>query len=150
MSDDLKSLVSLINTMHSEQNQASQRTDEHLSHLRDTMHKLANDMVGVSQLTGIMHTEVSELKKKQSVDISDVHGHIDKETKELSTKIDAIIDKETKELSIKIDAIEERINVIAPKAESFGKLADNVMRAVTVIVVGGVVSAIAFFASKTS
>jgi len=135
MSDDLKSLVSLINTMHSEQNQASQRTDEHLSHLRDTMHKLANDMVGVSQLTGIMHTEVSELKKKQSVDISDVHGHID---------------KETKELSIKIDAIEERINVIAPKAESFGKLADNVMRAVTVIVVGAVVSAIAFFASKTS
>ena len=135
MSDDLKSLVSLINTMHSEQNQASQRTDEHLSHLRDTMHKLANDMVGVSQLTGIMHTEVSELKKKQSVDISDVHGHID---------------KETKELSIKIDAIEEKINVIAPKAESFGKLADNVMRAVTVIVVGGVVSAIAFFASKTS
>jgi DNA polymerase II small subunit/DNA polymerase delta subunit B len=133
MSDDLQGLVSLITTMHSEQNQASQRTDEHLSHLRDTMHKLANDMVGVSQLTGIMHSEVSELKKKQSVDISEVHGHID---------------RETKELSIKIDAIEGKISVIAPKAESFGKLADNVMRAVTVVVVGAMLSAIAFFASK--
>ena len=133
MSDDLKGLVSLITTMHTEQNQASQRTDEHLNHLRETMHKLANDMVGVSQLTGIMHTEVSELKKKQSVDIIEVHGHID---------------RETKELAVKIDAIEGKINVIAPKAESFGKLADNVMRAVTVVVVGLVVSAIAFFASK--
>jgi hypothetical protein len=133
MSDDLQGLVSLITTMHSEQNQASQRTDEHLSHLRETMHKLANDMVGVSQLTGIMHSEVSELKKKQSVDISEVHGHID---------------RETKELSIKIDAIEGKISVIAPKAESFGKLADNVMRAVTVVVVGAMLSAIAFFASK--
>jgi hypothetical protein len=133
MSEDLKSLVSLITTMHTEQSQASQRTDEHLSHLRDTMHKLANDMVGVSQLTGIMHKEVSELKKKQSDDISAVHGHID---------------RETKDLSLKLDTLENKINVIAPKAESFGKLADNVMRAVTVVVVGLIVSAIAFFASK--
>ncbi len=133
MSDDFKSLVSLITTMHAEQSQASQKTDDHLSHLRDTMHKLSNDMVGVSQLTSIMHKEVSELKKKQSDDISAVHGHID---------------RETKDLSLKIDAIESKINVIAPKAESFGKLADNVMRAVTVVVVGLIVSAIAFFASK--
>ena len=133
MSDDLKSLVSLITTMHTEQNQASQRTDEHLSHLRNTMHKLSNDMIGVSQLTSIMHTDVSELKKKQIVDISEVHGHID---------------RETKELSIKIDAIEGKISVIAPKAESFGKIVDNIMRSVTVVLVGLVVSAIAFFASK--
>ena len=133
MNDDLKGLVALITTMHSEQNQASQKTDEHLSHLRDTMHKLANDMVGVSQLTGIMHKDVSDLKKKQSDDISEVHGHID---------------RETKELSLKIDTIENKINVIAPKAESFGKLTDNVMRAVTVVVVGAMLSAIAFFASK--
>ena len=131
--DDLKSLVALITTMHSEQNQASQRTDEHLSHLRETMHKLSNDMTGVSQLTGILHGEVSELKKKQSDEIQAVHGHID---------------RETKELSVKIDIIESKINVIAPKAESFGKLTDNVMRAVTVVVVGAMVSAIAFFASK--
>ena len=65
MNDDLKGLVALITTMHSEQNQASQKTDEHLSHLRDTMHKLANDMVGVSQLTGIMHKDVSDLKRNK-------------------------------------------------------------------------------------
>ncbi len=131
--DDLKSLVALITTMHGEQNQASQRTDEHLSHLRETMHKLSNDMTGVATLATILNADVKELKKKQSDDISEVHGHID---------------RETRELSVKIDTIENKISIIAPKAESFGKLTDNVMRAVTVVLVGLVVSAIAFFASK--
>lgn len=131
--DDLKSLVALITTMHGEQNQASQRTDEHLSHLRETMHKLSNDMTGVATLATILNADLKELKKKQSDDISEVHGHID---------------RETRELSVKIDTIEGKINIIAPKAESFGKLTDNVMRAVTVVFVGLVVSAIAFFASK--
>ena len=133
MSDDFKSLVALITTMHAEQNQASQKTDDHLTHLRDTMHKLANDMTGVATLTTILNGDVKELKKKQSDDIVAVHGHID---------------RETKDLSLKIDSIETKLNVIAPKAESFGKIADNVMRAVTVVVVGLIVSAIAFFASK--
>ena len=131
--DDLKSLVALITTMHGEQNQASQRTDEHLSHLRETMHKLSNDMTGVATLATILNADLKELKKKQSDDISEVHGHID---------------RETRELSVKIDTIEGKINIIAPKAESFGKLTDNVMRAVTVVFVGLVVSAIAFFANK--
>ena len=133
MTDDIKGLVALITTMHSEQNQASQRTDEHLSHLRETMHKLANDMTGVATLATILNEDLKDLKKKQSSDISEVHGHID---------------RETKELSVKIGAIESKISIIAPKAESFGKLADNVMRAVTVVVVGAILSAIAFFASK--
>lgn len=133
MTDDIKALVSLVTTMHTEQNQASQRTDEHLSHLRETMHKLSNDMTGVATLATILNSDLKDLKKKQSDDIASVHGHIDRETKELSNKI---------------GTIESKINVIAPKAESFGKIADNVMKAITVTIVGAVISAIAFFASK--
>jgi hypothetical protein len=90
MDYDLKGMISLITTMHKEQIQASKDTNENIGHLRETMHKLANDMTGVATLTTILNQEVKELKKKQSDDISAVHVHIDKETKELSIKIDAI------------------------------------------------------------
>jgi hypothetical protein len=90
MTDDLKGLVSLITTMHNEQIEASKSTNENLSHLRETLHKLSNDMTGVATLTTILNADVKELKKKQSDDISAVHGHIDRETKEFFVKIDAI------------------------------------------------------------
>jgi len=133
MGDDLKGLVALITTMHTEQNQASQRTDENLSHLRETMHKLANDMTGVATLATILNTDLKELKKKQSDDILAVHGHID---------------RETKELSVKIDNVEAKLNVIAPKAESFGKLADNAGKSLMVVIIGLIVSTIVFFGGK--
>ena len=118
-----------MQTMHSEQGSAAKRTDEHLNHLRETMHKLANDMVGVSQLSGITHSDVKELKLKQVADMLEVHGHIERETKQLEKKIEAV--------SVQVAAIK-------PRAESYGRLIDITTGAVMKTLVGLAFIAIAY------
>lgn len=128
MSEEIKTLVSLITSMHNEQSESSRRTDDHLSHLRDTMHTLVNDMTGVAALTNMMQTNINELRLKQKEDISELHGHINRETVELAGKI---------------AKLETAVNIIAPRSETFGKIMDNLGRAVAVVLVGAMVAILA-------
>ena len=152
MSEEVKSLLAVITDMHKEQREANKLTYENLSKLRDTMHNLANDMAGVSQLTTILHTDVSDLKKQREADLETVHGHINRETKELSVKLEGEVGKlelKRDELLYKwekrIIALEKSLGVIFPQAEAFGKIMDNIVKAVILLVIGVLASAFAFF-----
>lgn len=149
---ELSSVVALITDMRTEQKEASRTTDENLGKLRETMHKLANDMVGVSQLATIVHGELTELKKKQSDDISAVHGHIDRETKELSItlekevgKLEAKRDDLLGKWETRIAALECGLVSITPPAVAFGKLRDNANKAIVTVLIGVLFAAIVFF-----
>lgn len=134
MSDELKTLTNLLTSMHSTQNTAITKSDDHMNHLRDTLHKLSNDITGVATLTSILNNDLKEFKVKHKEDMESMHGHIDRETKELTTKI---------------GSIETKVAVIAPRAESYGKVADNFSRAIIMIAVGAIAAAATFFSDKT-
>ena len=119
MTSEENQLVILITKMQDRQEAMQKETSEHLLKLRENMHEIKSDYHGVSALTIIIREEIQDLKATE--------------------------EKNSSASFARIRLIEKDIASIKPYAISFGKLSDNVVKVLTTIAIGAIISAMIFF-----
>lgn len=132
-------VIEFMKQMNSNHEKAYARTEEHLSHLRTNVHNLVNELGGVTQLTRILHDDLKNVKSDHKDSIHLLSEKIGNENTHLEERL---LDQ-LKKAENRIKEVESTVEEIKPKAESFGKLSDNVAKVLVTVLAGVVMSALA-------